>query len=221
MGQLTVDEMILRGNPDLGTYMWNNLIKYSTKMIEGLFPRLGQVFDLSVISRKKGIKIEILLDWLSSLESDLIVYTLSSYSYSNSKLYFQDTGVLCRLLGIQDVEQLRKHPQYGSIFENFVINKVRMCLYEHNPLDHPKLYFLRDKQGPEVDLVIPKKAHRQLIEIKCSTDYRSGMDKGLKYFSREGDENIIVYQGTKVCEFSGMKLMPIKDFLKYCYQSFS
>ena len=67
-------------------------------------------------------------------------------------MYFYDTGLVSSLLGIKDKNQVQSHYLYGALFENFVINEFQKFYY--NRVIEPELYFWRDKNGKEIDLII-------------------------------------------------------------------
>lgn len=82
--------------------------------------RVGQLVNMSALAQDCGITHNTAKSWMSVLESSGIVFLLKPY-YNNfgkrlvksPKLYFIDTGVACRLLGIKDAEQLFLHPSRG------------------------------------------------------------------------------------------------------------
>ncbi len=111
------------------------------------------------------------------------------------KLYFVDTGLICRLLGVRSPEDLRTHPLRGAIFENLIVSEFRK-LYLHD-VKRPPLHFWRDANGLEVDLLVDLGTRRIPIEIKAgqtvNADYFKGLDK---YTKLSGDPSgIVVYGG--------------------------
>ncbi|MCC5831985.1 MAG: DUF4143 domain-containing protein [Chlamydiales bacterium] len=75
------------------------------------------------ISNSIGIAVPTVKEWISILETSGLIFILPHYSENFSKrivktpkLYFVDTGLLCHLLTIRNVEQLKVHPLPGSIF---------------------------------------------------------------------------------------------------------
>lgn len=74
--------------------------------------------------------------WLSILESSYILFSLPPYYKSagkravrTPKLYFYDTGLLCNLLGIHNMEQLLNHDMFGAIFENLIVAETAKQYY--------------------------------------------------------------------------------------------
>jgi predicted AAA+ superfamily ATPase len=113
------------------------------------------------------------------------------------KLYFFDTGLLCRLLSIQNIEQLQTHYLRGSIFESFVIVDIMKRGYNNGVnLD---MYFWRDKLGNEIDLLIETGKGKKLFEIKSGQTISSDYFKGLNYYNKLANTKInkafVIYGG--------------------------
>jgi len=79
------------------------------------------------------------------------------------KLYIRDTGILHRLLQIQDFNGLMGHPVFGSSWEGFVIENI---ISEFPDFSY---YFYRTSSGNEVDLVIETHSKRLVVECKASS----------------------------------------------------
>ena len=60
-------------------------------------------------------------------------------------------GLLCYLLGIENSKQVTRDPWVGNIFENLVV--VEALKSRLNKGKVPNLYFFRDSNGNEVDIV--------------------------------------------------------------------
>ncbi|MDR2863760.1 MAG: ATP-binding protein [Puniceicoccales bacterium] len=118
----------------------------------------GQLFNASRLSADCGVASVTVSQWLSVLESSYLIFRLQPYHgnfrkrlVKTPKLYFWDTGLAVRLLGIQTPEQLHTHPLRGSLFENWVIADA-MKTISHSG-QRPQFYFWRDSAGLEVDLL--------------------------------------------------------------------
>lgn len=129
------------------------------------------------LAKETGVDTRTIQNWLSILESSYIIFRLQPY-YTNvrkrltktPKLYFHDTGLLCHLLGIRDVNALVCHPKFGDIFENLIISETAKRHY--NAGHDPELFFYRDDSKIEVDLLdFTDPGNRQLIEIKSGQTY--------------------------------------------------
>jgi predicted AAA+ superfamily ATPase len=89
----------------------------------------------------------------------------SSFALSSDtpKLYFNDTGLLCFLLGL-DLPSLERYPQIGLLWETLVLSEVRKAREAWAP--EASLWFYRDKDGLEVDLVVDQGGKLALYEVK-------------------------------------------------------
>ena len=82
------------------------------------------------------------------------------------RLYFADTGLLCHLLGIASRRGLERSPFFGPVFENFVVGEV--VKHQVGGGRRREVYYFRDRQGLEVDLLVPLGARRMLLmEVKA------------------------------------------------------
>jgi hypothetical protein len=148
--------------------------------------RTGQLLDLSKLGTESGITHNTAKSWISVLEASYLVHLLRPH-YKNfnkrlvkmPKLYFHDTGLACWLLGIRTVEQLETHPLRGSIFETFVISELIKSRLNRG--ERPDLYFWRDSNGIEVDVIAEQGIELKPIEIKSGRNVTreafAGLDK--------------------------------------------
>lgn len=166
--------------------------------------RVGSTIDYTSMANDLGISRHTLKEWISVLKASFITFTLPPYFENfgkqiikSSKLYFNDTGLLCHLLGIQEKIQLNRHPLRGQIFENFVITEL--IKQQENLGKKPLLFFYRDKHQNEVD-IIWQKGHKLIaIEIKSSQTFNLAFLKGVKKFRQlaihHETQGIVLYSG--------------------------
>lgn len=163
----------------------------------------GSLLNVSRLANDAGVSRESVNSWLSMLESSYIVFRLRPYHANmrkrlikTPKLYFYDTGLLCYLLRIRTLGQLLTSPYLGMVFENLVIEE-RMKTHL-NAGREPDLYFYRDENKVEVDLVdLTESDHALLVEIKSSQTYRSSFARQL---NKVGDEIGIPHERRFVVE---------------------
>jgi predicted AAA+ superfamily ATPase len=97
------------------------------------------------------------------------------------KLYFYDVGLACWLLGLRSAEQVAHDPLWGSLFENFIIMEAMKDRL--NAGETAEMYFYRDSEGNEVDLLLPAGGKMHAIEIKAGATVNPDYFKGLKTFA--------------------------------------
>ena len=149
--------------------------------------RIGQLLNVSSLANECGISIATAQSWLSVLESSYLIYLLKPY-YRNfnkrlvksAKLYFCDTGLASALLGMDSANQMPMHYMRGEIFENMVINECVKTMYNNGK--EPNIYFWRDSNNNEVDLLIEKGMSLLAIEIKSGATINSSWKDGLMKF---------------------------------------
>jgi hypothetical protein len=135
--------------------------------------RTGQLLNLSEISKEMGISVPTVKRWLSILETGYQIYLLYPY-YRNlgkrlvksPKLYFCDTALASYLLGIHDRETLIKSPNFGNLFETMIINDFLKRFLHFGQM--PSMYYLRTRDGLEIDLVLEIGQKLYLFEIKSA-----------------------------------------------------
>lgn len=123
--------------------------------------RIGTIVNYADLARDADMSPHTAKAWLSILEASFIILQVYPY-YKNynkrviksPKLYFYDTALVCSLLGIKTAQELYDHPMRGPLFEACMISEFFKYNYHHNLL--PQLYFWRDVQGHEIDLIVEK-----------------------------------------------------------------
>ena len=153
--------------------------------------RVGQLMNLSALAADAGISRVTAQSWLSVLQASHLVFLTPPWSSNISKrlikspkLYFCDAGLAASLLGVREPGHLSAHPQRGLLFENWAMTEL-LKAQTHRGI-RPSLYFLRDKQGHEVDAVIeaaPRRLHG--VEIKAGETVSSDWFAGLDYWRQQ------------------------------------
>ena len=178
--------------------------------------RIGSLFNASELSGEVGVSANTIKSWLSVLEASYIITMLPPF-YENTrkrltktpKLYFCDTGLACYLLGIETEQQLARDKMRGHLFENFIITEALKCRY--NKGKESNLYFYRDSNGVEVDLLIKNGSDYTAVEIKSSQTYHPDFQAGIRTLSTVMKERItnkvILYAGDFENETADIKLL--------------
>lgn len=152
-------------------------LKVFQNFLELLAARAGSLLNLNEIAKESGISFATARRWLSLLETTRIVYLLRPYTKNISKrvvkspkLYFTDTGLLSFLLRYPDPVTMQSGPQGGALFENLVVIELLKNKYNHN-LNY-ELYFYRDSNHNEVDVVVDCGPSVLLLEVKLTATPR-------------------------------------------------
>ena len=156
------------------------------KFMTALASRIGQLLNLNSIANEVGITIPTAQRWLSILVASNIVYILEPY-YNNimkravktPKIYFLDTGLAAYLTKWKTSEVLEAGTMSGNFFENYVIVEIVKSYYNSGEL-RPPLYFYRDKEKREIDLIIEENGKLYPIEIKKTAKPEKAMIDNFK-----------------------------------------
>lgn len=168
----------------------SGLIKAPSLSQFNLFLRVAasnaaQLVNLTSMASDVGVTVNTLKSWLSILEQSYVVFLLQPYHANlrkrlvkTPKLYFFDTGLLCHLLSSGGVMDMERSGTLGPVFENAVIaERYKQHL---NTGRNPELYFYRDSNGVEVDLLdMTDAAAPSMFEIKSSRTFRNGFMRHL------------------------------------------
>ncbi|GHU05930.1 ATPase [Betaproteobacteria bacterium] len=135
----------------------------------------GQLLNLAGLARDIGVSTSTAERWISVLKASGIIHLLRPYhnnllkrAVKTPKLYFLDTGLACYLTRWENEDVLKVGAMSGAIFETFVIAEI-LKSYANNGND-ADVYFYRDKEKQEIDLIIHKNGALYPIEIKKHAD---------------------------------------------------
>ena len=123
------------------------------------------------IARDADINQKQVKDWLGILETLGIIFYLHPYSNNmlkrlvkTPKLYFYDTGLVCYLTKWSSPETLESGAMNGAILENYVVAEIRKSYL--NCGQEPFMYYYRDKDAREIDIILEHDGVLNPIEIK-------------------------------------------------------
>lgn len=179
--------------------------------------RIGQLLNLSGLAQDCGLSHNTARAWISVLETSGIVYLLRPYHENfgkrlvkSPKLYFLDTGLAARLLGIRTAEELFLHPLRGNLFESLVIAELLKARYAEG--QDGDIYFWRDNGGTEIDIIFEEGCKRRAIEVKSGKTFAPeqalGLEAWMRYSSASADECSIVYAGDRTFRWRDLRLIP-------------
>ena len=181
-----------------------------------LASRTGQMLNYTDIASEVGISVNTIKSWVSILVSSNIIYLLQPY-FSNlnkrivktPKVYFLDTGLCSYLTNWQTPDTLESGAMSGAMFETYVIDEI-LKSYVHNA-KKPNIYYYRDKDKKEIDVIIEKNGKLYPIEIKKTANPDKFM---LKHFSvipeeKKGEGAIICLSQNDFPIMENVNVIPI------------
>lgn len=182
--------------------------------------RIGSLFNASELSGEVGVSVNTIKSWISVLQASYIIKLLPPF-YENiskrltktPKLYFYDTGLACYLLDIETEQQLTRDKMRGHLFENFVIMEALKERY--NQGKESNLFFYRDSNDVEVDLLLKKGNEYCAIEIKSSQTYHPEFEAGIKSLGKVLNNRItdkaVIYAGDFENDTAEIQLLNYKN----------
>lgn len=175
-----------------------------TKFLKLCAARIGSLFNASELGAEVGVSSKTISHWLSVLQASYLIMLLPPY-YENipkrlvksPKLYFNDPGLACYLLDIETPQQLDRDKMRGAIFENMIV--MEAIKHRYNMGLKGGVFFYRDSNQNEVDLLIKQEGELTAIEVKSSMTYSSSFEKTLTqiegWIKTPISKKAIVYSG--------------------------
>ena len=145
------------------------------RFVTAVAARCGQMLNVADIARDADINQKQAKEWLLILETLGIIFYLHPYSNNllkrlvkTPKLYFYDTGLICYLTKWSSAETLESGAMNGAILENYVVSEVAKTYL--NSGKQPFMYYYRDKDAKEIDIVLEHDGVLNPIEIKKTSN---------------------------------------------------
>ena len=136
--------------------------------------RTGELINMESLAKDIGVSAPTIKRWISILQASNVINLLQPFSLNTTKrvvktpkVYFTDTGLVCYLCRWLTTETLINGAQAGNIFETFVVSEIIKSYY--NAGKEPNLYFFRNGDGQEVDLIFYENGKIYPVEIKKTT----------------------------------------------------
>jgi hypothetical protein len=178
--------------------------------------RIGSLFNASELAAEVGVDSKTITRWLSVLQASYLVTLLPPY-YENiskrlvksPKLYFNDTGLACYLLDIESPKQLERDKMRGPLFENMVV--MEMMKHRYNQGKDGGVFFYRDSNQNEVDVLLKQEGEITAVEMKSSMTYHPSFEKTLRqlqdWIKTPVTKRAVVYAGDFENNGSDIKLL--------------
>jgi uncharacterized protein len=193
---------------------FRNLVTY-------LAANTGHELVYDNISKDMGISAPTIKAWVTILERSGLIYILRPY-YSNiskrlvktPKCYFLDTGLAAYLTSWPTAQTLMNGNAAGAFFETYVVGEILKSWY--NSGKEPPLYYYRDVDRKEVDLLMVEAGKLYPMEIKKAKDPLDGGRNFsvLKKFELSGPDSLEVMPGLILCMAD--ELFPINKKAYLC-----
>lgn len=182
--------------------------------------RIGSIFNASELSNELGVAVNTINSWISVLQASYIIYLLPPF-FTNTrkrltkspKIYFTDSGVASYLLDIDSPQIMGRDKMRGHLFENMVIMNFLKDRYNRGV--NGGIYFYRDSNGNEIDLLVRDGSQYCCYEIKSSATFHTDFTKGLNNFKKNYPELVkgktVVYSGDRMPDLEGTRILNFRD----------
>lgn len=153
-----------------------------TRFMVAIAARSGELLNYSNVAQEVGVSVDTIKRWTTILETSGIIYLLKPYSHNHlkraiktPKVYMLDTGLMAWLTKWLTPETISQGAKSGQFFETFVVSEIIKSFY-NNGIE-PPIYFYRDTNQKEIDLLIEYDRMLYPIEIKTSASPDKKMAK--------------------------------------------
>lgn len=159
------------------------------RFITAVAARCSQMLNVAEIARDADLNQVQVKNWLGILETLGIIFYLHPYSNNTlkrlvktPKLYFYDTGLVCYLTKWSSAETLESGAMNGAVLENYVVAEIMKSYL--NCGREPYLYYYRDKDAREIDVVLEHDGVLNPVEIKKTSNPGTEMVKAFEVLDK-------------------------------------
>ena len=141
------------------------------RFVTAMAARAAQTLNYSALAEDADIDIQTAKSWTNILETLGIIFLLHPYSNNvlkrtvkTPKVYFYDTGLVCYLTKWSSPEIAESGAMNGALLENYTVSEI-MKSYQNSGLE-PYIYYYRDRDAKEIDVIIEGDGKLCPLEIK-------------------------------------------------------
>ncbi len=141
------------------------------RFVTAVAARCSQLLNYNALAEDADVDMPTAKSWVNILETLGIIFLLHPYSNNvlkrtikTPKVYFYDTGLVCYLTRWSSPEVAESGAMNGALLENFTVSEI-MKSYQNAGLE-PFLYFYRDRDAREIDVVLENDGKLFPLEIK-------------------------------------------------------
>ena len=186
------------------------------RFITAVACRTGQMVNYADIGNDMdGMRSEKVQEWLGLLEKSDIIFYLHPYSnnllkrtVSKPKLYFYDTGLVAYLTKWSSPETLEAGAINGAILENFTVAETVKTYF--NAGEEPHLYYYRDNDAKEIDIVLEADGQLHPMEIKKTANPGTQLTRPFKLLYKG---SVPRGKGAILCMKNGLTAIDSESFI--------
>lgn len=177
-----------------------------TRFMVAIAARSGELLNYSSVAQDVGISVDTVKRWTGILQTSGIVYLLQPYSNNHlkraiktPKIYMLDTGLMAWLTKWLTPETIQQGAKNGQFFESFVVSEIIKSFY--NQGIEPPIYFYRDTNQKEIDLLIEYDKVIYPIEIKVTANPTKKMAKAFDLLQQLPNNELSIAHGTIINQY--------------------
>lgn len=192
-----------------------------TRFMVSVAARSGELLNYSNMSQDVGVAVDTIKRWVRILQTAGIVYLLQPYSNNHlkrmlktPKIYLLDTGLMAYLSKWLTPETIQRGAKSGQFFETFVVSQI-VKSFSNNGIE-PPLYFYRDTNQKEIDLLIEYNQTIFPVEIKTTASPHKKMANAFRLLdklpqgSQRGNGIVINQYPTKLLLSEDLIALPME-----------
>ncbi|MDR2693455.1 MAG: DUF4143 domain-containing protein [Chitinispirillales bacterium] len=186
-----------------------------------LAERVGLALNIGTFAETVGVPRSVLVRWMLLLEAHFVIFRVPVYpnrlrtrtrAIRAPKFYFTDVGLAAYLLRIQTPEQVHRCHAVGNLFENLVVAEALKAAC--NQGRNANMFYYRNRDGFEIDLILPSGCSVIPIEIKSSSTFNTSFADNIKRFHAFAEnilDGYVVYGGVGSDRVSGARYINFRD----------
>ena len=174
------------------------------KFMVALATRTGMLFNAQDIANTIDVSLKTIQSWVSILEASGMIFFLHPYennllkrAIKKAKMYFYDTGLVCYLVGWDNAKVAQNGAMSGALWETFVVSEIAKS-HLNSGRETRTMFFYRDRNQKEIDLLIQQADTLYPIEIKLSAQPKVDMAKNFSVL--RDTESCRIQNGTILCQ---------------------
>ena len=173
------------------------------KLLVSLAARSAEVLVYDSIARDVGVDIKTVQSWVSVIAASGLIKIIHPFhnnyikrAIKAPKLFFMDTGLMCYLVGWKSAESAENGAMSGSIFETYVVSEI-IKSFINAGRDTNSIFYYRDKDKKEIDLVIEQEDTLYPIEVKKGATIDRSWTSNFSVLNKISDHTI--ERGCVIC----------------------
>ena len=177
-----------------------------TRFMVAIAARSGELLNYSSVAQDVGVSVDTIKRWVGILQTSGIVYLLQPYSNNHlkraiktPKIYMLDTGLMAWLTKWLTPETIQQGAKNGQFFESFVVSEIIKSFYNQGM--EPPIYFYRDTNQKEIDLLIEYDKTIYPIEIKITANPTKKMAKAFDLLQQLPNNELSIAHGTIINQY--------------------